>query len=74
MIKRITGLYKEAYAGLPRGAWILALADFINRCGFMVLVFLNLYLTQRLGFTLLQARSWAPTGWARWRAATWAVI
>jgi predicted MFS family arabinose efflux permease len=55
MFKRIAGLYKEAYAGLPRGAWILALADFINRCGFMVLVFLNLYLTQKLRFSLLQA-------------------
>ena len=55
MFKRITGLYKEAYAGLPREAWILALADFINRCGFMVLVFLNLYLTQRLRFSLPRA-------------------
>ena len=49
------GLYKDAYSGLPRQAWILALAEFINRCGFMVLVFLNIYLTQHLGFSLLQA-------------------
>ncbi len=55
MFNRIAGLYKEAYAGLPRGAWILALADFINRCGFMVLVFLNLYLTQKLRFSLPRA-------------------
>jgi MFS family permease len=55
MVKRIITLYKEAYAGLPGGAWLLALADFINRCGFMVLVFLNLYLTQKLHFSLLQA-------------------
>lgn len=55
MFKRVTALYKEAYAGLPRGAWILASADFINRCGFMVLVFLNLYLTQKLRFSLPQA-------------------
>ena len=55
MIKRIASLYKEAYAGLPRGAWVMALADFINRCGFMVLVFLNLYLTQKLRFSLLRA-------------------
>jgi predicted MFS family arabinose efflux permease len=53
--KRLVDLYREAYAGLPRGAWILALSEFINRCGFMVLVFLNIYLTRRLGFTLLQA-------------------
>ncbi len=53
--RRLAGLYREAYSGVPRGAWILAAADFINRCGFMVLVFLNIYLTRRLGFTLLQA-------------------
>ncbi len=53
--RRLAGHYREAYSGLPRGAWILAAADFINRCGFMVLVFLNIYLTKRLGFSLLQA-------------------
>jgi len=55
MVKRVVSLYKEAYAGVPRGAWILALAEFINRCGFMVLVFLNIYLTRHLGLSLLQA-------------------
>lgn len=55
MWKRLIELYKDAYSGLPRSAWILALAEFINRCGFMVLVFLNIYLTKHLGFSLLQA-------------------
>jgi predicted MFS family arabinose efflux permease len=55
MLRRLISLYKEAYAGLPRGAWILALAEFINRCGFMVLIFLNIYLTGRLNFSLAQA-------------------
>lgn len=55
MWKKTIGLYKDAYRGVPREAWILALADFINRCGFMVLVYLNLYLTKHLGFSLLQA-------------------
>jgi predicted MFS family arabinose efflux permease len=55
MLKKIISLYREAYAGLPRGAWMLALAEFINRSGFMVLVFLNIYLTRRLGFSLNQA-------------------
>jgi MFS family permease len=55
MTAKIVRLYKEAYSGLPRGAWLLACADFINRTGFMVLVFLNIYLTQRLHFTLGQA-------------------
>ena len=55
MLKRIITLYRDAYTGLPRGAWILALAEFINRSGFMVLFFLNIYLTRRLNFTLNQA-------------------
>ena len=55
MTARIVRLYKHAYAGLPRGAWLLASADFINRTGFMVLVFLNIYLTRRLHFSLGQA-------------------
>jgi MFS family permease len=55
MLKKTIGLYREAYAGLPRGAWILALAEFINRSGFMVFVFLNIYLTRHLNFSLNQA-------------------
>jgi MFS family permease len=55
MWKRTIQLYKDAYSGLPRQAWILALAEFINRCGFMVLVFLNIYLIKHLNFSLLQA-------------------
>ncbi len=55
MVHRIVRLYREAYAGVPRGAWFLAAADFINRTGFMVLVFLNIYLTRHLHFSLLQA-------------------
>ncbi len=55
MLKKVAKLYTDAYAGLPRGAWMLALADFINRTGFMVLVFLNIYLTKRLHFSLAQA-------------------
>ncbi|MBN1940117.1 MAG: MFS transporter [Candidatus Aminicenantes bacterium] len=55
MWNKTISLYRDAYRGLPRDAWILALAEFINRCGFMVLVFLNIYLTRRLGFSLIQA-------------------
>jgi MFS family permease len=55
MVNWIVRLYKEAYTGLPGGAWLLASADFINRIGFMVLVFLNIYLTQHLHFSLAQA-------------------
>jgi predicted MFS family arabinose efflux permease len=51
----IVSLYRQAYSGLPRRAWLLALVQFVNRSGSMVLFFLTLYLTSRLGFTLARA-------------------
>ena len=55
MIRKVLTTYKNAYAGLPRNAWLLSLVQFINRSGSMVLFFLTLYLTRKLGFTLPQA-------------------
>jgi MFS family permease len=55
MAKGIVSTYREAYAGLPRNAWLLSLVHFVNRSGSMVLFFLSLYLTRKLGFTLAQA-------------------
>lgn len=48
-------MYHDAYAWLPRNAWLLSLVHFVNRSGSMVLFFLSLYLTRKLGFTLAQA-------------------
>lgn len=47
--------YKQSYAGLPRTAWWLALVVLVNRSGMMVVFFMTLYLTRRLGFTVSQA-------------------
>lgn len=55
MILKVWSTYKKAYAGLPRNAWLLSLVQFINRSGSMVLFFLTLYVTRKLGFTLTQA-------------------
>jgi predicted MFS family arabinose efflux permease len=55
MRRGILSVYREAYAGLPPKAWLLALVQFVNRSGSMVLFFLTLYLTNRLGFTLGRA-------------------
>ncbi|MCJ7525466.1 MAG: hypothetical protein MUP71_09640 [Candidatus Aminicenantes bacterium] len=55
MIRNILSMYREAYAGLPRNAWLLSLVHFVNRSGSMVLFFLSLYLTRKLGFTMAQA-------------------
>ena len=52
---RIVQSYKEAYGGLPRAAWLLALLELVNRSGMMVLFFFTLYMTRRLGFSVVQA-------------------
>ncbi len=51
MLHAILARYRASYAGLPREAWLLSLAIFINRCGTMVMPFLTIYLTSRLGMT-----------------------
>ena len=53
-MKRIIQLYKNAFAGLSRPAWMLSLVMLINRSGTMVLPFLGIYLTSSLGFDLEQ--------------------
>ena len=47
----IIALYRQAYSGLPRKAWILFAVNLVNSSGAMVIFFLGLYLTQKLGFT-----------------------
>ena len=47
-------LIKNAYGGLDRTMWLLALIQFINRSGTMVVVFLSVYLKDDLGFSLGQ--------------------
>ncbi|RNI31478.1 MFS transporter [Rufibacter latericius] len=53
-MKRILSLYANAFGGLSREAWLLAVIMFINRSGAMVVPFLSVYLTEALGFTLQQ--------------------
>lgn len=47
--------YKESFSGLPKEAWLLSIAVFVNRIGSMVLFFLSLYLTRKQGFSVTQA-------------------
>ncbi|MBN1482687.1 MFS transporter [candidate division KSB1 bacterium] len=54
-MKRIFTLYKNAYSGLPRQVWELAVVQFINRAGSMVIVYLMLYLTQDIGISVAAA-------------------
>jgi len=54
MPTRVLAAYRDAYSGLPRAAWLLACAEFVNRTGTMVFFFMTLYLSQKLRFTLPQ--------------------
>jgi predicted MFS family arabinose efflux permease len=54
---RLSQLYGEAYGGLPRAAWLLAVLEIVNRSGMMVLFFFTLYMTRKLGFTVVEAGS-----------------
>lgn len=55
MITRTIQLYREAFAGLSRDIWLLALVSFINRAGAMVIPFLTIYLTTQREFSLRSA-------------------
>lgn len=55
MSNRVLSLYRRAYRGLPRQAWTLFAVQLVNSAGMMVIFFLTLYLTSRLGYTLTQA-------------------
>ena len=51
-MNRVLLLYRNAFGGLSKPAWMLAVVMFINRSGAMVIPFLSLYLTESLGFSL----------------------
>jgi predicted MFS family arabinose efflux permease len=55
MLHYTVSLYRNAYAGLSRRMWLMAIAAFINRSGNMVLPFLGLYATEKLGFSIVRA-------------------
>lgn len=47
--------YLASFRGLPREVWVLASVAFVHRSGLMVLPFLTLYATTKLGATATQA-------------------
>jgi len=55
MVLNILALYRQAYRGLPRRAWILFSVNLVNSSGSMVIFFLSLYLTRKLGFSPARA-------------------
>lgn len=55
MLTRVARLYKNSFSGLPPEIWLISLVTLINRSGAMVIPFLTVYLTQKLGFSLMEA-------------------
>ncbi|MCX6582983.1 MAG: MFS transporter [Candidatus Aminicenantes bacterium] len=51
----IFSLYRSAYSGLPKEAWMLSVVEFVNRSGTMVFFYMTLYLTQTFAYTPTQA-------------------
>ncbi len=51
-MKRILQIYIDSYKGLSAASWMLAFVMLLNRSGSMVLPFLGVYMTGKLGFSL----------------------
>lgn len=52
MFGLIVRTYRDAFSGLPRRIWLLAVITLIHRSGTMVIPFLALYLTTQLGMSV----------------------
>lgn len=48
MLQRIFNAYKTSFSGLSRETWLLSIVILINRCGYMAVPFMSLYVTQSL--------------------------
>jgi predicted MFS family arabinose efflux permease len=55
MLNSSLRLFKNAYSGLSPSVWWLSFVMLVNRAGTMVLPFLTVYLTSRLGFSIVEA-------------------
>jgi MFS family permease len=48
MFKQIFTAYKTSFSGLSKESWLLSIVILINRCGYMAVPFMSLYITQAL--------------------------
>lgn len=55
MIRKATAYYLNSYKGLSREIWLLSFVNLVNRCGMMVIPFMMLYLTSKLGCSISKA-------------------
>ncbi len=54
MANSVFQIYRNVFTGLSRDVWLLSSVTFVNRAGAMVIPFLTVYLTQDLGFSMVQ--------------------
>lgn len=54
-MKRLLQLYIDAYRGLSKESWMLAIVMLLNRAGSMVLPFLGVYMVDHLKFSLAES-------------------
>lgn len=52
LAKKTAQLYINSISGLSKKIWLLSVVTFINRSGTMVIPFLSVYMTSKLGFSL----------------------
>lgn len=52
---RLIDILSNAYSGIRKEMWVLAIAMLINRSGSMVLLFMSVYLTKQKHFTIAEA-------------------
>lgn len=55
MLNKFFTHWVSSYRGIPREIWLLSLVSLINRCGGLVIAFITLYFTSKLGFSLEDA-------------------
>lgn len=55
MLARLLRYLIATYSGIPRDIWFLSAVSLVNRAGSMVVVFITLYLTGQLGYTVKEA-------------------
>ncbi|MCF0070059.1 MFS transporter [Dyadobacter sp. CY261] len=48
MIGKVIGAYRTSFSGLSRETWLLSLVILVNRCGYMAVPFMSMYITQSL--------------------------
>ncbi len=51
----VVRLYRNSFAGLHYNSWLLAFVQLVNRAGTMVVPFMSMYMTQKIGVSITKA-------------------